>query len=225
MNIEENVKRVQEKIAEAAIKCGRSPEEITLVAVTKTVDAACARRVFDAGVLNLGENRVQVFLDKYEVLQDEPTWHLIGHLQTNKVKYITGKVSLIHSVDSSRLAEAISRQAVSLGVKQDILVQFNLSGEESKSGANPTEAERLFEEISLLPGLSVRGLMTMGPLGAKPEDNRRVFASLRHLSEKLSAKNYPIASFDYLSMGMSGDFEEAIYEGANIIRVGSALFQ
>lgn len=225
MNIASNIETVQEKIRCAAEKAGRNPDEITLIAVTKTVDSEAARQVMQAGVLDLGENRVQSFLDKYEALGDEPRWHIIGHLQTNKVKYIIGKVQLIHSVDSLHLAEEINKKALALGLSQDILFQFNISGEASKSGAAEEEAERIFEALSKLQGISVRGLMTMAPLLADDSETKQVFAGLRKLSEKISTWQYPNISMDYLSMGMSGDFEAAISEGANLVRIGSALFK
>ena len=225
MNIPLNIEVVREKMAAAAAACGRKTEDVTLVAVTKTVDAACAAEVLRCGVTNLGENRVQVFLDKYEALGDIPNWHLIGHLQTNKVKYIIGKVALIHSVDTLHLAEEISKKAVSAGICQPILVQFNISGETSKSGAEAGEAKRMMEALAQMPGISVRGLMTMAPLGAPPEETRRVFAGLRELSQKIDAEHYPNVQMKELSMGMSGDFCEAIREGATLIRVGTALFR
>ena len=225
MSIRSNVEAVQEKIARAAQAAGRKPEDVTLIAVTKTVDSEAARQVMQAGVLEFGENRVQSFLDKYEVLKDEPNWHIIGHLQTNKVKYIVGKVKLIHSVDSVHLAEEISKKAQSLGICQDVLFQFNISGEASKSGATKEEAQGIFEELAKLPGISVKGLMTMAPLLAEDYEIRKTFSGLRELSEKISGMGYPNASMDYLSMGMSGDFEAAISEGANLVRIGSALFK
>ncbi len=225
MSIRSNVETIQERIARAALFAGRKPEDVTMVAVTKTVDSEAAREVMQAGVLELGENRVQSFLDKYAVLGDEPNWHIIGHLQTNKVKYIVGKVKLIHSVDSVHLAEEISKKALALGVCQDVLFQFNISGEESKSGAAAKDAQGIFEELQKLRGISVRGLMTMAPLLAEEYEIKKIFSGLRELSEKIGAVNYPNAKMDYLSMGMSGDFEAAISEGANLVRIGSALFK
>ena len=224
MNIQTNIQKVQERIAAAAQSAGRKPEDVTLVAVTKTVDALAARQVLEAGVFDLGENRVQSFLDKFEVLGDLPNWHLIGHLQTNKVKYLIGKVALIHSVDSVHLAEEINKKAQSMGLCQDVLFQFNISGEKSKSGAAADEAEVIFEALSAFEAIRIRGLMTMAPFGADEAETRQIFAGLRALSEKLKAGNYPNASMEYLSMGMSGDFEAAIKEGANLVRIGSALF-
>ena len=225
MSIKANVENIRSRISVTAKAAGRTPEEITLIAVTKTVDSAAASQVMEAGVLDLGENRVQSFLDKYEALGDRPNWHLIGHLQTNKVKYIMGKVGLIHSVDTLHLAEEINKKALQMGIRQEILFQFNISGEASKSGADPQEAENIFEALAGLNGLSVKGLMTMAPLGAEEAETRRVFEGLRKLSEKLSENQYPNAYMEKLSMGMSGDFEAAIKEGANLIRIGTALFR
>lgn len=225
MSIQDNIHAILEKVAAAAKDAGRDPESIKLVAVTKTVDAQTAKEVMDAGCTTLGENRVQSFLEKYEVLGDAPDWHIIGHLQTNKVKYIVGKVSLIHSVDSLHLAEEISKKATALGITQDILLQFNISGEESKSGASEDEAESLLAAVSALSGIRVCGLMTMAPLDADEEETRAVFKGLRSLFEKLKEKNYPGVALTELSMGMSNDFELAVKEGATLIRIGRSLFR
>ncbi len=225
MNILANIEEIKQRMSHAASAAGRAPEDVTLVAVTKTVDALCAKKVLEAGVLNLGENRVQVFLDKYDVLGNEPRWHLIGHLQTNKVKYIIGKVQLIHSVDSLHLAEEISKKAQNSGIVQNVLVQFNISGEESKSGADADEAKALFEKLSCLKGISVRGLMTMAPLRATETETRHVFEELRLLSEQIAKEGYDNVFMEHLSMGMSGDFEAAIREGATLVRIGNALFK
>ncbi|MBR5236946.1 MAG: YggS family pyridoxal phosphate-dependent enzyme [Clostridia bacterium] len=225
MSIASNVETTQNRIAKAALSAGRKPEDVTLVAVTKTVGVPQAQEVYSAGVHHLGENRVQVFLDKYAEMGDVPHWHLIGHLQTNKVKYIVGKVGLIHSVDTLHLAEEISKKALSLGVCQNILMQFNISGEESKSGATADEAKRLLEAVSELKGVSVQGLMTMAPIGVGTDENRRIFAALKTLSEKIDAEKFAGVSMKQLSMGMSGDFEDAIKEGATLVRVGTALFK
>ncbi len=225
MSIASNIESIREQMTLAALSAGRKIEDIRLVGVTKTVDAQAAAEVMAAGVTDLGENRVQSFLDKYEVLGDRPTWHLIGHLQTNKVKYIVGKVSLIHSVDSVHLAEAISERAEKEGVVQDILLQFNISGEESKSGKGADEALRFSESVSALSGVRVRGLMTMAPLLAEEKEIREIFAGLRSLSETIKAESFEGFTMEHLSMGMSGDFPAAIREGATLIRVGSALFR
>lgn len=222
--IKDNVKRVLENIAEAAVLSGRKPEDITLVAVTKTVTAVEAQEVMDAGVLTLGENRVQSLLDKYEVLGDNPTWHLIGHLQTNKVKYIADKVSLIHSVESLKLAEEIDKKFKDAKRIAEILVQVNVSGEESKFGVTPFDTFNLIEEISQLENVKVKGLMTMAPLAATPDECKKYFYELKKLSLDLADKKYQNVDMRHLSMGMSGDYKEAISEGATIVRVGSALF-
>lgn len=222
--IKDNVKRVLEDIAETAVKSGRNPEDVTLVAVTKTVTAKEAQEVMDAGVLTLGENRVQSLLEKYEILKDKPQWHLIGHLQTNKVKYIADKVSLIHSVDSFKLAAEIDRKFKELNKTAEILMQVNVSGEESKFGISPDESLTLLEEILNLSNVKVKGLMTMAPLVATPDECRKYFAELKKLSQNIADRKYENVSMQHLSMGMSGDFREAIMEGATIVRVGSALF-
>lgn len=222
--IKDNVKRVLDNIAETAAKAGRKPSDITLCAVTKTVTAAEAKEVMDAGVLTLGENRVQSLLEKYEILKDEPCWHLIGHLQTNKVKYIADKVSLIHSVESVKLAEEIDRKFKETGRIADILIQVNVSGEESKFGITPDESFCLAEEICGMENVRIKGLMTMAPLTATPDECRKYFCELRKLSEKLADRKYETVEMRHLSMGMSGDYREAIMEGATIVRVGSALF-
>jgi len=180
--------------------------------------------VMDAGVLTLGENRVQSLLDKYEVLGDKPCWHLIGHLQTNKVKYIADKVSLIHSVESLKLAEEIDKKFRDAKRIAEILVQVNVSGEESKFGITPCDTFTLIEEISRLQNVKVKGLMTMAPLIATPDECRRYFHDLKKLSLDIKDKKYQNVDMQHLSMGMSGDYKEAILEGATIVRVGSALF-
>lgn len=223
--IQDNVKRVMEEIARAASAGGRKPEDITLVGVTKTVTAAQAKELIDAGVTNLGENRVQSLLDKYETLKDEPAWHLIGHLQTNKVKYIADKVSMIHSVDSLKLAEEIDRRFQMAGRTANILVQVNVSGEESKFGIQPEDAFPLMESLSQLKNIQVCGLMTMAPKTDHPDDCRKFFYGLHKLSVDIRDKKYDNINMGQLSMGMSGDFREAILEGATIVRIGSALFQ
>ena len=222
--IKDNVKRVLDNIAEAAVASGRKPEDVTLVAVTKTVTAKEAAEVMDAGVVTLGENRVQSLLDKYEVLGDNPTWHLIGHLQTNKVKYIADKVSLIHSVESLKLAEEINRKFSEAKRTAEILVQVNVSGEESKFGVTPFDTFDLIEEISKLENVKVKGLMTMAPLSATPDECKKYFYELKKLSCDIGDKKYHNVDMHHLSMGMSGDYKEAISEGATIVRVGSALF-
>ncbi len=222
--IKDNVKRVMEEIAQAAVCAGRNPEDITLVGVTKTVTAQQAKELMETGVFHLGENRVQSLLDKYEILKDEPVWHLIGHLQTNKVKYIADKVSMIHSVDSLKLAEEIDKRFGEAGRKTDILVQVNISGEESKFGIRPEDAFAFMERLSVLKNISVCGLMTMAPKTDHSDECRKFFYGLHKLSVDIQARKYDNINMKHLSMGMSGDFREAILEGATIVRIGSALF-
>jgi len=222
--IKDNVKKVLDNIYEAAIKANRNPEDITLVAVTKTVSAKEAKEVMDSGVLTLGENRVQSLLEKYEVLKNEPEWHLIGHLQTNKVKYICDKVSLIHSVDSLKLAKEVDRKFGELNKTANILLQVNVSGEESKFGVTPDESIRLSEEVSKLSNVRTMGLMTMAPIVATPDECRKYFYELKKLSLEIADRKYENIQMRHLSMGMSGDYREAIAEGATLVRVGSALF-
>ena len=223
--IKENVARIMEDIANAAAAAGRKPEEITLIGVTKTVSYEQAKELMDAGVFNLGENRVQSLLDKFEHLGNEPTWHLIGHLQTNKVKYIADKVCMIHSVDSIKLATEIDRQFQKANRCADILVQVNVSGEESKFGICPEDTDALLEQLSQLTHLRVRGLMTMAPKTDHPDECRRFFYGLHKLAVDIEAKKYDNINMEHLSMGMSGDFRQAILEGATMVRIGSALFE
>lgn len=222
--IKDNVARIMDEIASAAIASGRNPEDITLVGVTKTVTAKEAQELMDAGVCDLGENRVQSLLDKYDQLGNSPTWHLIGHLQTNKVKYIRDKVSLIHSVDSIKLAQEIDRHFLEAGRCADILVQVNVSGEESKFGMRPEETAAFMEQVSGMKNVRVRGLMTMAPIMKHPDECRQYFYGLHKLAVDIQGKKYDNISMEHLSMGMSGDFREAILEGATIVRIGSALF-
>lgn len=220
----DNVKRIMEDIACAAVKSGRKPEDITLVGVTKTVTYKQAEELMEAGVTNLGENRVQSLLEKYDKLKDKPTWHLIGHLQTNKVKYIADKVSMIHSVDSLKLAAEIDRRFCEVGRCADILVQVNISGEESKFGISKDDAFSFMESLSEMKNIRVNGLMTMAPFTDKPEECRKFFYGLQKLAVDIQSKKYDNINMRHLSMGMSGDFREAILEGATIVRIGSALF-
>lgn len=222
--IKENIERIRTEIFEAAIRAGRDPKAVTLCAVTKTVDAAKAQEVLDAGVSVLGENRVQTLLDKYRVLGAVPDWHLIGHLQTNKVKYIIDKISLIHSVDSLHLAEEINRRSIAVGKVTDILIEVNVSGETSKYGIKPSETACFLEQLAPLSGLRVRGLMTIAPLSEKKNANRKYFSQLHQLFVDMQSKKYDNSSMDVLSMGMSRDYVEAVEEGATIVRVGTALF-
>ncbi|MBO4903808.1 MAG: YggS family pyridoxal phosphate-dependent enzyme [Lachnospiraceae bacterium] len=220
----ENLKKVRDSILKAAKECERDPKDVTLIAVSKTKPVSMLKEAYDAGVRDFGENKVQEIVDKYPQLPDDIRWHMIGHLQTNKVKYIVDKVAMIHSVDSLRLAEEISRQAVKHDVSVDILIEVNVAEEDSKFGVSMKEAPILCEQISRLPGIRIRGLMTVAPPVSDPEENRGVFCALRQLLVDIDSKNIDNVCMDCLSMGMSGDYTVAIAEGATFVRVGTSIF-
>ena len=222
--IKENLETVENNIADAIKKAGRANEEVTLVAVSKTKPADMIREAYDLGVRDFGENRVQEIMEKYPLLPDDIRWHLIGHLQTNKVKYIIDKVAMIHSVDSLKLAKEISRQAVKKNVVMDILIEVNVAEEDSKFGTTCEDAISLVTDISRLDGIRIRGYMTVAPFVSDPEENRGVFRRLRQLLVDTKAKNIDNVNMDCLSMGMSGDYTVAIEEGATFIRVGTNIF-
>ena len=221
--IEEKLDEVREKIREAAEKSGRRAEEITLVAVTKTHGAEEINRAIDAGVTDIGENKVQEILEKYELVKPV-RWHLIGHLQTNKVKYIIDKVCLIHSVDSIHLMDEIERQAEKHSLVMPILIQVNISGEETKFGIRPEEIEEFLLHAGTLSHVKICGLMTIAPKVDKNISNRLHFDNIRKIFIDISQKKYDNVSMEYLSMGMSGDYQCAIEAGSNMVRVGSAIF-
>lgn len=224
LTIKENLDDILSRIKVAAEKSGRKAEDIKLIAVTKTVGVERIKNVYDYGILDMGENRVQELLDKYDKLDSSCRWHLIGHLQTNKVKYIIDKVEMIHSVDSIELAKEINTRADKIGKKMNILVQVNVSGEESKFGINPQEVDEFIEKVSKYGNISVKGMMTIAPYAENPEDVRDVFRKLYSIYIDIKKKKLDNVSMDYLSMGMSNDFEVAIEEGANIIRIGTDIF-
>ncbi|QNU68469.1 YggS family pyridoxal phosphate-dependent enzyme [Ruminiclostridium herbifermentans] len=224
LSIKENLDNVLSRIKAAAEKSGRKAEDIKLIAVTKTVDVERIKSVYNYGILDMGENRVQELLEKYDKLSSECRWHLIGHLQTNKVKYIVDKVDLIHSVDSIQLAKEIHSRASKIGKKMNILVQVNVSGEESKFGISPQEVNEFIKIISEYGNISVRGLMTIAPYAENTEDIRDVFKKLYSIYIDIKQKKLDNVSMDYLSMGMSNDFEVAIEEGANVVRIGTDIF-
>ena len=220
----DNLATVQKNIEQACLKAGRDPKEVTLVAVSKTKPVEMLQEAYDAGARVFGENKVQEIMDKYPVLPQDIRWHMIGHLQRNKVKYIVDKVCLIHSVDSLRLAEEISSQAEKKKVEVDILVEVNIAHEESKFGTSREEAISLVEEISKLPHIHVKGLMTIAPYVENPEDNRPYFKEIRQLSVDIKEENIDNVDMDVLSMGMTGDYMVAIEEGATLVRVGTGIF-
>ncbi|MGQ9695623.1 MAG: YggS family pyridoxal phosphate-dependent enzyme [Thermodesulfobacteriota bacterium] len=219
-----NLKRVQERIEAAAQRAGRRPEEILLVAVSKTVPPDRVLEGIRAGIKILGENYVQEAKKKIEALGRDITWHFIGHLQTNKAKLAVRLFDLIHSVDSLHLAEELNKAARAEGKVLPILLEVKLSAEESKFGVEEGNIIQLAEGISRLENLIVRGLMTMPPLGPDPESARPYFIRLRKISKLIASQNFPRVSMTELSMGMSSDFEIAIEEGATLIRVGTAIF-
>jgi PLP dependent protein len=222
--VAENLSAVKERIAKAAVRVGREPETITLVAVSKTMPAERIREAIDAGQRVFGENRVQEAQAKVEVLGHEVRWHLIGHLQRNKVKVACDLFGLIESVDSLPLAQAVDARAAQHGIIMPILLQVHIGDETTKSGIAATEALALVQQVALLPHVSVRGLMCVPPAVEVPDHARPYFAQLRTLAEQIARQQIPNVSMAELSMGMSHDFEVAIEEGATMVRVGSAIF-
>lgn len=221
----DNLNRIHEQMQSACDCVGRDIQEVKLLAVTKTVDPQRINAAIRLGVRQIGENRVQEFLGKRDALQLEGVdAHLIGHLQTNKVKQIVGKVQMIQSVDSIRVAEAIHRCSAQLNIVTPILIEVNIGGEEAKSGIAPSELERLLCEISPLSNVSVRGLMTVPPILHTEREKREIFSKMYQLFVDIRDKNIDNIDMQELSMGMSGDFREAIMEGSTMVRVGSAIF-
>ncbi|MCI8417449.1 MAG: YggS family pyridoxal phosphate-dependent enzyme [Lachnospiraceae bacterium] len=222
--VAENLRQVEERICQACARAGRSRSEVTLIAVSKTKPVSMIEELLPLGTRDFGENKVQELCEKYEVLPRDIRWHLIGHLQRNKVKYVVGKACLIHSVDSLRLAQAISQEGEKQGVLVPVLVEVNVAGEESKFGVTWEETENLVEEMARLPHISVRGLMTIAPFVADPEENRSVFGKLKKLYVDIREKNIDNVAMNVLSMGMTNDYEVAIEEGATMVRVGTGIF-
>lgn len=223
--VEDNLLKIRENIRRACEKSGRNENDVTVMAVTKTVAPEKINRAVELGITVLGENRVQEFLSKYELVDKRAKWHIIGRLQKNKVKYIADKVEMIHSVDSVALAEEIDRQCKKHGRLMKVLVEVNVSGEESKGGIKAAYAADFVEKISKFENITVCGLMTMAPLGANDELLHQIFSNLYKISVDISAKKLDNVTMDCLSMGMSGDYVIAVEEGATIVRIGHALFQ
>lgn len=223
-SIAENIAMIEAEKAAAATRAGRDPKDVLLCAVTKNHTVEDIKEALEAGVTDIGENRVQELLDKYDQV-GPVNWHMIGHLQTNKVKYIIDKVCLIHSVDSFRLAEEINRRAAQHDLTMDILIEVNAAGDEAKFGVDLESAEKLLDEVlEKCDRIRVRGLMTIAPYVEDPEDVRPYFRSMKELYDRLAAIEHPRLDFKYLSMGMSNDRVVAVEEGASIIRVGTAIF-
>lgn len=222
--VRENIGQVKKHISEACERAERSPGEVTLITVSKTKPVPMLMEAYEAGARDFGENKVQELLDKIPQMPEDIRWHMIGHLQRNKVKYIVDKVAMIHSVDSLRLAEEISREAVRHRVEVNILVEVNVAGEESKFGIAPGETTELVEQISGLPGIRISGLMTIAPYVENAESNRVIFQKLKQLSVDIAGKNIDNVSMNVLSMGMTGDYIIAVEEGATCVRVGTGIF-
>ncbi|MEJ2222015.1 MAG: YggS family pyridoxal phosphate-dependent enzyme [Desulfobacterales bacterium] len=223
--MKQRLEQVRERIRQTCESCGRETESVRLVAVSKTIAADVVREAIEAGVTILGENYVQEARDKFKALVQYPvSWHFIGHLQSNKAKYAVRLFDLIHSVDSLKLARELDKQAAKVDKIQQILVQVNISGEDTKSGIPPDEALRLIAEIGRLQNIAVKGLMTMPPYFYQPEKVQPFFADLRKLRDQITEQSLPNVSLDELSMGMTGDFEVAIKEGATLVRIGTAIF-
>ena len=222
--IKNNIEAVHKRISASAAKVGRDPEDIKLIGVSKTVDVARIREAYKCGIEIFGENRVQELCEKTDILDVECIWHMIGHLQTNKVKYIIDKVDLIHSLDSLELAREINKRAEKAGRIANVLVQVNVAREDTKFGIGPEDTIRFVREVSRMGNIRIKGLMTIAPFSQNPEGVRWVFAGLGKLRIDISKENIDNVSMDYLSMGMSNDFEVAIEEGSNMVRIGTALF-
>ena len=225
MRLKQRLENIRERIHRVADSCNRDPDSIRLVAVSKTVPAETVKTAIEAGAKILGENYVQEAREKFDALVHYPvSWHFIGHLQSNKAKYAVRLFDLIHSVDSLKLARALDKEAKKVDKIQPILIQVNISGEETKSGISAAEVPGLILEVSQLENLSLEGLMTMPPYFYQPEKVRPYFAALRELRDRLKDQPIPNVSMDELSMGMTGDFEVAIEEGATLVRIGTAIF-
>ena len=224
MSVYENYLEVEKKVQEACKRAGRNREEVTLIAVSKTKPVSMIEELLPHGVVDFGENKVQELTEKYDSLPKDIHWHMIGHLQRNKIKYIIDKVDLIHSVDSLRLAEAIEKEAAKKHVIAKVLIEVNVGREESKFGFLPEELDDFVEKASDFSHIQFMGLMTSAPFVDNPEENRPIFAELRKLSVDIARKNAHNMSMSILSMGMTNDYEVAIEEGATMVRVGTAIF-
>ena len=220
----ENLKKVEDNVDAACRKAGRSRDEVTLIAVSKTKPVEMLSTIYNQGIRDFGENKVQEMCDKMEQLPSDIRWHMIGHLQTNKVKYIVGHTTLIHSVDSLHLAKEIEKQAEKKDVTVDILVEVNIAEEESKFGIHKEETYELVRQIAALPHVHICGLMTIAPYVENPEDNRMYFRGIRQLSVDIAEQNIDNVDMDILSMGMTGDYMVAIEDGATMVRVGTGIF-
>lgn len=222
--LKEKLKQVEQHILDACKASGRTREEVTLIAVSKTKPVSDLEEIYDAGVRDFGENKVQELCEKYEVLPKDIRWHMIGHLQRNKVKYIVDKVALIHSVDSLRLAQQIQTEAEKADVHVNILIEVNVAGEESKFGITCEQAEEIVREIAQFNRVHIQGFMTIAPFVENSDENREIFQKLYQLYIDIKRKNIDNVNMSVLSMGMTGDYTAAVEEGATMVRVGTGIF-
>ena len=224
MSVCDNYRTVEEKVEAACRRAGRNRDEVTLIAVSKTKPVSMIEELLPIGVRDFGENKVQELTAKEEVLPKDIRWHMIGHLQRNKVKYIVDKAAMIHSVDSLRLAQTIEQEAAKRGVRVPVLFEVNVAQEETKFGLKTEEVLPLVQAVAEFPHVEIRGLMTIAPYVNNPEDNRGIFRELKKLSVDIAAKNINNVTMSVLSMGMTGDYEVAVQEGATMVRVGTGIF-
>ena len=224
ITIKENIQAVKETIARACEKSGRKAEDVTLIAVSKTKPVEMLMEAYACGCRDFGENKVQELLDKYEVMPKDIRWHMIGHLQRNKVKYIVDKVWMIHSVDSLRLAEEISKEATKKNICVNILIEVNVANEETKFGITCEEVRQLVQDVAKLPNICIKGLMTIAPFVQDAEENRIYFSKLKKLAVDIMEENIDNITMENLSMGMTGDSGVAVSEGATYVRVGTGIF-
>jgi pyridoxal phosphate enzyme (YggS family) len=222
--IKDNIKLVLDNIEKAARKVGRNPNEITLIAVSKTKPIEFIEEALKCNIINMGENKVQEIREKYGMINTKAKWHMIGHLQTNKVKYIIDKVSLIHSVDSLKLAQKIDSQAEKIGKKIDVLIQLNIADEDTKFGLMSEEITEFIIQVSQLTNINIKGLMTIAPYVEDSEENRQIFREIKQIAVDIKRKNIDNVSMDILSMGMTNDYMVAIEEGSTMVRVGTGIF-
>ncbi len=225
MSIEQNLTVIRKNIKDACKRTGRNPESVKILAVTKTVDAQTINKAIALGITDIGENRVQELLSKYDEVDKSAVWHIIGNLQKNKVKYIADKVFMIHSVESVGLAEEINKQCQKINKIMNILVEVNVSGEETKSGIKPEETAEFIKSICSLPNIRVKGLMTMAPFGADDSKLHQIFSTLYKISVDILTKKLDNVTMDYLSMGMSNDYVIAVEENSTMVRLGRGLFR
>ena len=222
--LKENLSSVEARISEACARCGRQRDEVKLIAVSKTKPAEMIQEVYDTGIREFGENKPQEIREKHALLPQDIHWHMIGNLQRNKIKYVIERACMIHSIDSVSLAEAVSQEAVKRDLVMPVLIEVNMAGEDAKGGIKPEETEDFIRTVSKLPNIRIDGLMTIAPFTDQPEDNRVYFRGLKKLLVDINAKNIDNVSMRELSMGMTGDYEVAIEEGATMVRVGTAIF-